>query len=235
MAADQFDIYQNAGGVTAVTNAVQRKILAALQESDRQLPELVQITGKAKPTLSGVHMKELVNRDLVVELPHPTDSRRKIYRLNAKPLGSSGVPVDELRHAVKQYAAGALSGQGLPLAAAFEVLAAAPGKTTARVLEAQAIALGRAWADRIEGSTARAFAMAFSQFVEREGLAEHLQIDFEALTFRCRPGPRAQAIPAARMGLLLAAFAKGVAEEKGMPEVSFSATEDDGAFRLRPA
>lgn len=233
MPEGQFDIYQTKTGVTAVTNPVQRKILAALAEEEKQLPELVEITGKAKPTLSGIHMKELLNRELVSEHPHPSDSRRKVFRLVARPLGSSGVPVDQLRSAVQTYARTALTGTGLPLDDTFRVLAAAPDDAPPGVLRAQAQALGQACAEWLQADDTRGFAVGLGQFVEEHGLARHLQIDFEALSFRCVPGDRVARIPPARMGALLAGFAEGAAAGNGLEGVSFTATADEEAFRLQ--
>lgn len=235
MPEGEFDIYQTRTGVTAVTNPVQRRILAALAEGEQQLPDLVELTGKAKPTLSGIHMKELLNRELVTEHPHPDDSRRKVFRLNARPLGSSGVPVDQLRSAVQEYARTTFTGAGLPLDAAFRVLAAAPDDLPEQALRDQARALGRACAGLVKAETARDFAVAFSQFAEKQGLARHLQIDFEAFSFRCRPGDRVERIPARRMGVLLAGFAEGAAAGNNLDGIAFQVEGDDGAFRLQAA
>lgn len=227
----QFDIYQAPGGVTAVTSPVQRQILAALAEGDLQLPELMAVTGKAKSTLSSVHMKELLNRELVVELPHPTDNRRKVYRLNAAPLGSSEVSVDTLRSAVAAYARNAVPQQGVPLAEVVGVLAA--GGTTA-ALRAQARALGARYAGRLETTGAREFASSFARFVEEEHLAHHLQLDFEGLSFRCRPGDAAAGIPGGVLAEILAGLAEGAAAAGGLTAVAFRTETDGATFRLHP-
>jgi len=232
VSAQEFDIYQGPSGPTAVTHPVQRQILDALAEADRQLPDLVAITGRSKPTLSGSHMKELLNRDLVVELPHPSDSRRKVYRLNATRLGASAVPVDALRRAVQGYAHAAPG--GLPLPSALQVLAAAPADADPGVLRAQARALGRLWAGQVRGDTPRAFAVAFATFAQEQGLAEHLQLDFERLTFRCRPGSAAETVPAGRLAELLAGMAEGAAQVHGLDGVAFRTRSEDGVFQLEP-
>ena len=81
MTASEFDIYQSDRGYAAVTSPVRRQILVALAEKDRDLSDLVRITRKSKPTLSNLHVRELLTQGLVEELPHPTDARRKLYRL----------------------------------------------------------------------------------------------------------------------------------------------------------
>src|SRR5581483_3743852 len=142
MTSSDFDIYQTESGYTAVTNDVRRQILNALAKKDRQLPELVKITRKAKPTLSSVHMKELLQQRLVEELAHPTDKRKKIYRLRARRIGSSNLPVDQLRSAVKSYVSASPLAARLPLAACVEAICAAPASASDETLRAQGRRLG---------------------------------------------------------------------------------------------
>lgn len=179
----EFEIYQTAAGVTAVTNSVQRQIMGALAKGDQQLPTLVELTGKAKPTLSSIHMKELLNRELIEEVPHPTDSRRKIYRAIAKRVGSSSLPVDALRSAVKQYAA-ANAKPGIPLVFVLEGLAAA-NDAPRKVLEAQAIVIGRACAGKWAGE-GMSYAKSFSQYLEQETLGTPMSADFENHAYKFR-------------------------------------------------
>src|SRR5437763_14553384 len=108
-AAHEFDIYQTPAGYAAVTNPVRRQILSALAEKDLDLPALMKVTGRSKPTLSNLHVRELLHQKLVEERPHPRDSRRKLYRLIGRKIGSSDVPIEQLRGAVKQYAVGAMA------------------------------------------------------------------------------------------------------------------------------
>ena len=222
----QFDIYQSPVGVTAVTNPVQRQILRALKEGDLQLPEIVELTGKAKSTLSSIHMKELLNRELVEELPHPTDSRRKIYHL----VGIMGAQATPARSAPTTAPA---VGGGLSLASVFNILAAAPEGHDGAV-EAQARALGARYAPRLGIQDASGFAHALTRFVEEERLAQHLQLDFEGMAFRCLPGPGVEQVAPHRMGVLLAAFATGLAAASGLDGVQLGSEVVDGAFLLQP-
>lgn len=234
-ASGQFDIYQSAVGVTAVTNPVQRQILEALSEEDLQLPDLVELTGKAKSTLSSIHMKELLNRELVQEVPHPTDSRRKIYHLIGRPMRSPNGAPPSPRPKTPPSATPAVptGAPGLPLAAVFQVLAEAPADADEAVL-LQARGLGRRYGKRLLAKDTGSFASALTRFVEEERLAHHLQLDFESLNFRCRPGAGVAEIAPDRMGRLLAAFAEGAAEANGLQGVAFDVSADDEAFRLAP-
>src|ERR1051326_4705821 len=143
MGEGAFDIYQTDAGYAAVTNPVQRQILDVLRQGERQLPDLVKATGRSKPTLSSLHMKELLARELIEERPHPTDSRRKVYRLRAGKIGSSDIPVAQLREAV-QHAVGLRPLPArLPLKSMVEALAAAPAGTDPKAVWAQAHRLGQ--------------------------------------------------------------------------------------------
>lgn len=226
----QFDIYQSAVGVTAVTSPVQRQILEALALEDLQLPEIVGLTGKAKSTLSSIHMKELLSRELVQELPHPTDSRRKIYHLVGRPMRSTDAATPSR---IPTNASPAAPGVGIPLAHVFQVLAAAPAGMESP-LQDQARALGRTCAKRMAGATLAEFSTSLTRFVEEERLAHHLQLDFEGLTFRCRPGAGVLDVPPERMGLLLAAFAEGAAAANGLEDVALESSWENDAFQLQP-
>ena len=217
MSGSDFDIYQTEAGYTAVTNEVRRTILNALAKKDRQLPELVKITKKAKPTLSSVHMKELLALKLVEEIHHPTDKRKKIYRLKARRVGSSNLPVEQLRTAVKQYAAASPHASRLPLTVAVESIADAPADADARVLRQQARRLGVLSAGLFPQAAPREMVTGLATFLEREALARPLRIDLEALTLEMElQAGLAPEAPAARLAEILAAFVEGAVEGKGL-------------------
>lgn len=215
MAGNDFDIYQTESGYVAVTNEVRRQILNALAKKDRQLPELVKLTKKAKPTLSSVHMKELLGQKLVEEIHHPTDKRKKIYRLKARRIGSSNLPVEQLRSAVKQYAALAPNASRLPLSTTFEALADVPPGAE-ESLRRQARRLGILSAGLFPHAGPRELVTGLATFLEREGLGRALRLDLESLTIELDLNPSlAPEAPEPRTALLLASFVEGVASAKG--------------------
>lgn len=174
-----FDIYQAETGYVAVTNPVRRRILHALAERELELPELVRITRRSKPTLSNLHVRELLQQKLVEELPHPTDARRKVYRLKGRRIGSSDVPIDQLRSAVKQYVALSPLVHALPLTSVVGVLLA--GGAGKDVLRAQGVALGAAVAHVFSATGPRDLLTAVAGFLEREGVARVGKIDLDRL------------------------------------------------------
>jgi len=209
-----FDIYQTDAGYAAVTNPVQRQILDALRKGERQLADLVKATGRSKPTLSSLHMRELLARELIEERSHPTDSRRKVYRLKAARIGSSDIPVAQLRDAVQHYVGLSPLAARLPLKAMVEALGAAPSGTDSKAVWAQAHRLGRLAAGSLKVGSARDLWMRLSGFLEAEEVAQPLRIDLEAGVLDLRPGPplRGSAVAAAVLGGLV----EGVAAGKGL-------------------
>lgn len=112
---ESFTIYGTAKGYVAVTNPVRQRILKHLEDGERTLTDLVKLTGKAKSTLSAVHLRDLLHTGLVEERAHADDSRVKLYRLAGRRIGSSSVPIDDLRDAVRNYVASSQGGLALPL------------------------------------------------------------------------------------------------------------------------
>lgn len=208
MVESAFDIYQtDEGGYVAVTNDVRRAILAALAKKDRQLPELVKLTKKAKPTLSSVHMRELLETKLVEEIAHPTDKRKKIYRLKARRIGTSNLPVEQLRNAVRSYASAAAPMRALALA--IESIAAAPANASDALLRAQAHRLGQLASAQLQAASPRELVTNLAGLLEREGIARPLRLDLESLSIEMEIEKQMEA-DAERCALLVAAMTEGM-------------------------
>lgn len=234
MPASDFDIYATTEGYAAVTNQTRRRILDALAEGDQQLPDLVELTGKAKPTLSGVHMRELLDEGLIEEAPHPDDARRKVYRLAGRKIGSSNVPVDQLRDAVKEYVTVAPLAARFPLSVTFDALAAAPQDSPQDAIRSQATRLGRTLAPVVDGGDVASILVSAARLLEREGLARAKTLDLEASAIDLLPGDSApRGVDRERLAVLLAGFVCGVLQgrEMGVPAVRFS-TRASGTIRL---
>jgi hypothetical protein len=226
-----FDIYQTDAGYAAVTNPVQRQILDALRAGERQLPDLVKATGRSKPTLSSLHMKELLARELIEERGHPTDSRRKVYRLKANRIGSSDIPVAQLREAVQHYVSLSPLAARLPLKAFIEALCAAPPATDAQAVWAQAHRVGVLAAESLKVGTLRDLWMRLAGYLEAEGIAEPLRIDLERGVLDLRGGSALQGNPTLAPAVL-SGFVEGVAEGKGLA-MALKATRIPDGVRLQ--
>lgn len=210
---------------------MQRQILDELRHGERQLPELVKLTGRSKPTLSSLHMKELLARELIEERAHPTDSRRKLYRLKAGKIGSSDIPVAQLREAVQHYVSLSPLAARLPLKAMVEALGAAPAGTEAKALWAQAHRLGSLAAGSLKVANTRDLWMRLSGFLEAEEIAQPLRIDLERGVLELRLGSALRGATAAPA--ILSGFVEGVAAGKGLAVARLKATAIPEGVRLQ--
>jgi len=234
MAQEAFDIYQTDAGYAAVTNPVQRQILEALRGGEKQLPDLVEVTGRSKPTLSSLHMKELLARELIEERGHPTDSRRKVYRLKASKIGSSDIPVSQLREAVQHYVSLSPVKARLPLHTFVQALAAAPPGTDGKVLWAQARQMGMQVAASLKVGSVRDLWMRVSAFLEQEELARSLRIDLEHSVLELQPNPSLGASgPFA--AAILAGLIEGMAAGKNLDLPRLKATATSTGVRVQAA
>ena len=74
-------------GIDVVKSPVKLTILEMLRSNDMEFDEIVRNTGKSKSTIS-VHLKSLREDVIISYRLGESDSRRKIFYLNSKYLGS---------------------------------------------------------------------------------------------------------------------------------------------------
>jgi uncharacterized protein len=82
----QYKIFSSDDKVEVVKGQVKVTILDSLHNKNMSFNEIVELTGKAKPTVSQ-HLSELVDEGLIRSKKDPNDARRKIFCLNAEFLG----------------------------------------------------------------------------------------------------------------------------------------------------
>lgn len=211
---NEFDVYQSDAGYVAVTNETRRQILAALAKKERELNDLVKITGKAKPTLSNLHVKELLAQNLVEELPHPTDQRKKIYRLKGQRIGSSSIPIDQLRGAVKHYVSISPLAHAVPLQQVLDILLAG-GPKSHETLARQAMKLGEISSQLLTAGEPRDFLQRVASYWEREGITRTVNINLEDLELDLNVNPRYGETKEAHklVATLLAGFLEGAMQK----------------------
>ncbi|HVL47715.1 MAG TPA: winged helix-turn-helix domain-containing protein [Candidatus Thermoplasmatota archaeon] len=212
----EFDIYQGERGTVAVTNETRRRILEALAESDRELPDLVRMTGKSKPTLSNLHVRELLAQGLIEERPHPTDARRKVYRAKGRRIGRSTVPIEELRGAVRNYVATSPLAFAVPFKGLVEILAAGRA-TAAAIRRAQGRRLAEHLGPLLPIAGPRDLLTAVAALWEREGVARTGRIDLDRLEIAVDLDA---AVPAGAAAEVLAGLIEGIATVRGVKGVS---------------
>lgn len=99
--APQYKIFSSNKKVEIVEGQVKVKILDSLRKHNMTFNEIVDLTGKAKPTVSQ-HLRELVNDGLIRSIKDPADARRKIFCINAEYLGELS-KVKEARFDIDDY------------------------------------------------------------------------------------------------------------------------------------
>jgi uncharacterized protein len=82
----QYKIFSSNNRIDIVKGQVKVKILDSLCHENMSFNEIVELTGKAKPTVSQ-HLRELVDDSLIKSTKDPNDARRKIFYINAEFLG----------------------------------------------------------------------------------------------------------------------------------------------------
>ena len=82
----QYKIFSSDNKIDVVKGQVKVKILDSLCYNNMSFNEIVELTGKAKPTVSQ-HLRELVDDGLIKSTKDPDDARRKIFCINAEFLG----------------------------------------------------------------------------------------------------------------------------------------------------
>lgn len=84
--SQSYKIFSSKKQVDVVKGQVKVQILDALCNKNMSFNEIVDLTGKAKPTVSQ-HLRELVDNGLIRSIKDPDDKRRKIFSINAEFLG----------------------------------------------------------------------------------------------------------------------------------------------------
>lgn len=82
----QIELFATSKGVRAVDSPVKAKILSMLREGELSFDQIVELSGKAKSTVS-VHLKKLVSDGIIASKPDPDDARKKIFFINSEYLG----------------------------------------------------------------------------------------------------------------------------------------------------
>lgn len=82
----QIKIYATSKGVRTIESPVKAKILSVLKDGELSFDQIVEISGKAKSTVS-VHLKKLVSDGIIDSKTDPNDARKKIFFINSEHLG----------------------------------------------------------------------------------------------------------------------------------------------------
>lgn len=217
VAGPAFDIYHSARGYVTVSNEVQRRILVAAAAGDASFQDLVKASGRSKPTVS-LQVKELVANQLLEERGSPTDKRRRFYRFVGTRIGSSDLPVPDLRNAVQDYVQRS-SEPAVKLPLLLEALAStdASGPTCWR----QASVVGGTLAGQMELGLDGGPWMRLARFLEKARLAKTLRIDVEKRRLDCELDAALKG-PAAGLAFALGGLVEGAWTAQGLGRIAHS-------------
>lgn len=83
---DQIELFSTPDGLYVIDSPIRIKILSLLREKERKFDEIVDLSGKAKSTISE-HLKKLSDEGVIDSRPDPQDARKKIFSIKSEYLG----------------------------------------------------------------------------------------------------------------------------------------------------
>ena len=82
----QIGLFATSKGIRTINGPVKAKILSTLREGELSFDQIVNLSGKAKSTVS-VHLKKLSNEGIISSKQDPKDARKKIFFIKSEYLG----------------------------------------------------------------------------------------------------------------------------------------------------
>src|ERR1035438_2973791 len=82
----QIELFSTSEGIYAINSPVRVKILSMLRQGELNFDQLVELSGKAKSTVS-VHLKRMTNEGIIGSKIDPLDARKKIFFIKSEYLG----------------------------------------------------------------------------------------------------------------------------------------------------
>ena len=82
----QIELFSTSEGIYAINSPVKVKILSMLRKGELNFDQLVELSGKAKSTVS-VHLRRMANEGIIGSKTDPLDARKKIFFIKSEYLG----------------------------------------------------------------------------------------------------------------------------------------------------
>jgi len=82
----QIELFSTSEGIYAINSPVRVKILSMLRKGELNFDQLVELSGKAKSTVS-VHLRRMANEGIIGSKTDPLDARKKIFFIKSEYLG----------------------------------------------------------------------------------------------------------------------------------------------------
>lgn len=108
----QIELFSTSEGIYAINSPVRVKILSMLRNGELNFDQLVELSGKAKSTVS-VHLKRMVDEGIIGSKTNPKDARKKIFFIKSEYLGKlSGKKV--VTENIEEYVSSYIDSKGDP-------------------------------------------------------------------------------------------------------------------------
>jgi len=108
----QIELFATSNGVYAIDSPVRVKILSMLRKNELSFDQIVELSGKAKSTVS-VHLKKLTDEGIIASKSDPEDARKKIFFINSEYLGELSHE-KRLEEDIESYVSSYVSSDGDP-------------------------------------------------------------------------------------------------------------------------
>jgi predicted hydrocarbon binding protein len=108
----QIELFSTSEGIYAINSPVRVKILSVLRKGELSFDQIVELTGKAKSTVS-VHLKRMTDEGIIDSRIDPKDARKKIFFIKSEYLGKlSGKKV--VTENIEKYVSSYIDSEGDP-------------------------------------------------------------------------------------------------------------------------
>jgi len=106
------ELFSTSNGIYAINSPVRVKILSMLRKGELSFDQLVELSGKAKSTVS-VHLRRMVNEGIIGSKTDPLDARKKIFFIKSDYIGKlSGKKV--VTENIDEYVSSYVESEGDP-------------------------------------------------------------------------------------------------------------------------
>jgi predicted hydrocarbon binding protein len=108
----QIELFSTSEGIYAINSPVRVKILSMLRKGELSFDQLVELSEKAKSTVS-VHLKRMADEGIIGSKTDPLDARKKIFFIKSEYLGKlSGKKA--VTENIEQYVSSYIESEGDP-------------------------------------------------------------------------------------------------------------------------
>ncbi|WP_048190850.1 V4R domain-containing protein [Methanobacterium sp. SMA-27] len=106
------ELFSTSEGIYAINSPVRVRILSMLRKGELSFDQLVELSGKAKSTVS-VHLKRMVDEGIIGSKTNPSDARKKIFFIKSEYLGKLSGKKD-VKEDIGKYVSSYIEGEGDP-------------------------------------------------------------------------------------------------------------------------